>query len=84
MKNFIKNHGLIFSLVVFLSLPINLYIVIYWVNVSAFLLLMLLIGGVGIPKKRYTNKYKSAYYGLSFSLFGSYIFGVVLSENNLI
>jgi len=39
---------------------------------------------VGIPKKRYTNKYKSAYYGLSFSLFGSYVFGVVLSENNLI
>ena len=79
-----KKYGLIFTSAVCLSLPINLYIVIYWVSISAIILLLMSIGGVGVPKRQYSNKYKAIYFGILFSLFSSFVFGVILSENGLI
>ena len=79
-----KKYGLIFSYAVCLSLPINLFLVIYWVSLSAFVLLLMSIGGVGIPKRQYSNKYKAIYFGVLFSLFISFVFGVIFQENDLI
>lgn len=79
-----KKYALIFLLSACLSLPLSLYLVIYWVSISAVLLLLMSIGGVGVPKQRYSNKYKAIYFGILLSLFSSFIFGMVLPDNELV
>ena len=76
-----KKYGFIFLFTVCLSLPINLYLVTYWVEVSAVILLLMAIGGVGVPRRRYSNKFIVIYIGILFSLFCSFAAGAILFEN---